>query len=166
MAHSVHIKLIILAKLAILFLSYELLSFFTWNFLTESEVKVTLENAYIMISDLIVLVLSPSLPLEGILVNMSELLVASLQIDLTHTCLKMAVWEYKWGVLKLEPNAYSTFIARGVSKASLNFTTSYIKNARLDRFLGDQHNIEPKHVLLSANLILVRDSVLIEVFEN
>ena len=71
MAHSVHIKLIILAKLAILFLSYELLSFFTWNFLTESEVKVTLENAYIMISDLIVLVLSPSLPLEGILVNMS-----------------------------------------------------------------------------------------------
>ena len=95
MAHSVHIKLIILAKLAILFLSYELLSFFTCNFLTESEVKVTLENAYIMISDLIVLVLSPSLPLEGILVNMSELLVASLQIDLTHTCLKMAVREYK-----------------------------------------------------------------------
>ena len=125
-----------------------------------------MENAHIVVSDLIVLVLCPSLPFKCVFIDVSELLVTRLHRCLANTCLKMTVGENKRCVLELESDADCSFIASGVSEAGLDFTTRYIENPGLDRFFSDQHDIQSKHVLLSANLILVRDSVLVEIFEN
>ena len=108
-----------------------------------------------MILDFVVLVLRATLPFETIVMNVEKLLLTLLGEWQAYSCRKVAIREDEGGVFELESHADGTLVSSRVPKSSLDLAGCNVENPRLLRFLCNQQQEEPKHVDLTAHLVLV-----------
>ena len=85
------VELVILAKFVVLLLGNQLLSLLAFHRFRKSEVKVSEEDADVVILDLVVLVLCAAFSFEAIVMDVEKLLLTLLGEWQADSCRKVAV---------------------------------------------------------------------------